>query len=31
MYVNGKIISVETILGMAERGMKENGGDSEFK
>jgi hypothetical protein len=31
MYVNGKIISVETILGMTERGMKENGGDSEFK
>jgi hypothetical protein len=31
MYVNGKIISVETIPGMRKGRMKENGGGSEFK
>jgi hypothetical protein len=30
MYVNGKMISVETIPGMGEGGMKENGGRGEF-
>jgi hypothetical protein len=30
MYVNGKMISVETIPGMGG-GIKENGGGSEFK
>jgi predicted metallopeptidase len=27
MYVNGKMISVETIPGMGRRGIKENGGE----
>jgi hypothetical protein len=31
MYVNGKMISVETIPGMGRREMKGNGGGGEFK
>jgi hypothetical protein len=31
MYVNGKMILVETIPGVVERGIKENGGGGEFK
>jgi hypothetical protein len=31
MYVNGKMISVETIPGMGAGGMKENGGKGELK
>jgi hypothetical protein len=31
MYVNGKMRPVETILGMGERLIKENGGGIEFK
>jgi hypothetical protein len=31
MYVNGKMISVETIPGMGGGEMKENGGGGEFK
>jgi hypothetical protein len=31
MYVNGKMISVETIPGMGGRGVKENDGWGEFK
>jgi hypothetical protein len=31
MYVNRKMRPVETILGMGEKGMKENGGGGEFK
>jgi hypothetical protein len=30
-YVNGKVISVDTILGMGGRSVKENGGGGEFK
>jgi hypothetical protein len=31
MYVNGKMISVETIPGMGKGEMKENSGGCEFK
>jgi hypothetical protein len=31
MYVNGKMIPVETNPGMGEVGIKENGGGGEFK
>jgi hypothetical protein len=31
MYVNGKMISVETIPGGGRRGVKESGGRGEFK
>jgi hypothetical protein len=31
MYVNGKMIPVETILGMKVRGIKENDGGGEWK
>jgi hypothetical protein len=31
MYVNGTMISVQTIPGMGRKGMKENGGGGEFK
>jgi hypothetical protein len=31
MYVNGKMISVETIPGIVGGSMKENGGRGEFK
>jgi hypothetical protein len=31
MYVNGKLIPVETIPGMEGGGIKENGGVGEFK
>jgi hypothetical protein len=31
MYVNGKMIPAETIPGMGEKGLKENGGGGEFK
>jgi hypothetical protein len=31
MYVNGKMIPVETVPGMGERGINENGGGVEFK
>jgi hypothetical protein len=31
MYVNGKMIPVETIPGMRGRGIKENGRGGEFK
>jgi hypothetical protein len=31
MYVNGKKIPVETVLGMGERRIKENGGGGELK
>jgi hypothetical protein len=31
MFVNGKMIPVETIPGMEGRGIKENNGGSEFK
>jgi hypothetical protein len=31
MYVNGKMIPVETVSGMWGRGIKENGGSGEFK
>jgi hypothetical protein len=31
MYVNGKMIPVETIPGIGEGRMKENGGGDEFK
>jgi hypothetical protein len=31
MYKNGKVILVETILRMGERGIKDNGGEGEFK
>jgi hypothetical protein len=31
MYVNAKVIPVETIPGMGERRIKENGGGGEFK
>jgi hypothetical protein len=31
MYVNGKMRPVETILGMGERGIKENDGEGRFK
>jgi hypothetical protein len=31
MYVNGKMIPVETISGMRGGGIKENGGGGEFK
>jgi hypothetical protein len=31
MYVNGKIIPVETILGIGGWAVKENGGVGEFK
>jgi hypothetical protein len=30
MYVNGKMMSVETTPGMGEGGIKENNGGSEF-
>jgi hypothetical protein len=31
MYVNAEVIPVETIPGMGERRIKENGGGGEFK
>jgi hypothetical protein len=31
MYINGKLIPVETIPGMGGGGMKENGEGDEFK
>jgi hypothetical protein len=31
MYVNGKMIPLETIPGMGRRGIKERGGRGEFK
>jgi hypothetical protein len=31
LYVNGKMIPIETIPGMGERRIKENGGWGEFK
>jgi hypothetical protein len=31
MYVNGKMIPVETIPGRGEEGIKENGGGNVFK
>jgi hypothetical protein len=31
MHVSGKTITAETIPGMGEGGMKENGGGGEFK
>jgi hypothetical protein len=31
MYLNGKIVSIETIPGIGEEGLKENGGWGEFK
>jgi hypothetical protein len=31
MFVNGKVRSVETVLEMRGRGIKENGGAGEFK
>jgi hypothetical protein len=31
MYVNGKMIPVETIPRMREEGIKENSGEGEFK
>jgi hypothetical protein len=31
MYVNGKMISLETIPGKGREGMKENGGGGKFK
>jgi hypothetical protein len=31
MYVNGKVIPVETIPGMVGGGIKESGGGGEFK
>jgi hypothetical protein len=31
MYINGKMISVETILGMGKGRMKENSGGHAFK
>jgi hypothetical protein len=31
MYVNGKMISVETVPGKEEEAMKENDGGGEFK
>jgi hypothetical protein len=31
MYVNGKMLSVETISGSGGWGTKENGGEDEFK
>jgi hypothetical protein len=31
MYVNGKVICVNTIPGMGEGGIKENGGRGELK
>jgi hypothetical protein len=31
MYVNGKMIPVETITGMRGEGIKENSGGSKFK
>jgi hypothetical protein len=31
MYVNGKMRPVETVPGMGEGGIKENGGGGEFK
>jgi hypothetical protein len=31
MYVNGKMIPIETIPGMGGGGITENGGRSEFK
>jgi hypothetical protein len=31
MYVNGKVILIETIPGMGGGGIKEKGGGSEFK
>jgi hypothetical protein len=30
MYVNGKVRPAETIAGMGEEGIKENGGGGEF-
>jgi hypothetical protein len=30
-YVNGRIISVETVPGMGGEGMRENGGEGDFK
>jgi hypothetical protein len=30
MYINGKMIPIETIPGMGEEGIKENGRRSEF-
>jgi hypothetical protein len=31
MYVNGKMVSDETIPGMGQGEMKENGGEGQFK
>jgi hypothetical protein len=31
MYINAKMIPVETILGLRGGGIKENGGGGEFK
>jgi hypothetical protein len=31
MYVDGKMIPIETILGMGEREIKDNDGGDEFK
>jgi hypothetical protein len=31
VYVNGKIISIETTPGMGSKGIKENNGGGEFK
>jgi hypothetical protein len=31
MYISEKMIPVETIQGMGDRGIQENGGEGEFK
>jgi hypothetical protein len=31
VYINGKLISIETISGAGRRGIKKNAGEGEFK